>query len=102
LRRFARFNAPGCDRFSGCPDGSKPPLPGRQLPFTCFAGTQVEEIDITFADGLTLPLTIDGRRIETKSFVYTAGTGSKTTPSMAFSAATYHGVFALQLLLTPT
>jgi hypothetical protein len=48
-------------------------LPARQLPFTCFAGTQVEEIDVTFADGLTLPLTIDGRRIETKSFVYTSG-----------------------------
>jgi transglutaminase-like putative cysteine protease len=48
-------------------------LPGRKLPFTCFAGTQVEEIELTFAEGLPLPQKIDGRRIETKSFVYTAG-----------------------------
>jgi hypothetical protein len=48
-------------------------LPARRLPFTCFAGTQVEEIDVTFADGLLLPQKIDERKIETKSFVYTAG-----------------------------
>jgi hypothetical protein len=47
-------------------------IPVRRLPFTCLAGTQVEEIAITFADGLPLPQKIDGRRIETKSFVYTA------------------------------
>jgi hypothetical protein len=49
-----------------------PLLPARKLPFTCLAGTQVEEIELTFAEGLPLPQKIDGRRIETKSFVYTA------------------------------
>jgi hypothetical protein len=49
-----------------------PLLPGRKLPFTCLAGTQVEEIELTFAEGVPLPQKIDGRRIETKSFVYTA------------------------------
>ncbi len=49
-----------------------PLLPTRKLPFTCLAGTQVEEIEIAFADGLPLPQKIDGRRIETRSFVYTA------------------------------
>jgi transglutaminase-like putative cysteine protease len=49
-----------------------PVLPGRKQPFTCFAGTQVEEIELTFADGLPLPKAIDGRRIETRSFVYSA------------------------------
>ncbi len=49
-----------------------PILPARKLPFTCIAGTQVEEIELTFADGLPLPQKIDGRRIETRSFVYTA------------------------------
>jgi hypothetical protein len=47
-------------------------IPVRKLPFTCLAGTQLEEIAITFADGLPLPQKIDGRRIETKGFVYTA------------------------------
>jgi transglutaminase-like putative cysteine protease len=49
-----------------------PVLPNRKQPFTCFAGTQIEEIDLTFAEGLPLPQNIDGRRIETASFVYTA------------------------------
>jgi hypothetical protein len=49
-----------------------PRLPARKLPFTCLAGTQVEEIALTFADGVPLPQKIDGRRIETKSFVYSA------------------------------
>jgi hypothetical protein len=49
-----------------------PILPARKTPFTCAAGTQVEETELTFADGLPLPQKIDGRRIETKSFVYTA------------------------------
>lgn len=47
-------------------------LAGRKQPFSCFAGKQVEEIELTFADGLPLPQKIDGRRTETKSFVYTA------------------------------
>lgn len=49
-----------------------PLLPARKLPFTCLAGTQIEEIELTFADGVPLPQKIDGRRIETRSFVYTA------------------------------
>jgi transglutaminase-like putative cysteine protease len=48
-------------------------LPGRRQPFSCYAGTQIEEIDVTFAEGLPLPKKIDDRRIETASFVYTAG-----------------------------
>src|SRR5260370_7902251 len=47
-------------------------IPVRKLLFTCLAGTQVEEIALTFADALPLPQKIDGRRIETKSFVYTS------------------------------
>jgi hypothetical protein len=47
-------------------------IPARRTPFTCAAGKQVEEIEIAFAEGLLLPEKIDGRRIETKSFVYTA------------------------------
>ena len=47
-------------------------IPVRRQPFICLAGTQVEEIAITFADPLPLPQKIDGRRIDTKSFVYTA------------------------------
>jgi hypothetical protein len=49
-----------------------PLLPGRKLPFTCLAATQVEEIELIFAEGVPLPQKIDDRRIETKSFVYTA------------------------------
>jgi transglutaminase-like putative cysteine protease len=48
------------------------PLPVRKTPFVCIATTQVEEIELTFAEGLPLPEKIEGRRIETKSFVYTA------------------------------
>jgi hypothetical protein len=48
-------------------------VPGRRLPFTCFAATQIEEIEIAFAEGVPLPRTFDSRRIETKSFVYDAG-----------------------------
>ena len=47
-------------------------VPGRKLPFVCLAGTQVEEIELTFADGLALPQKINDRRIETKTFVYIA------------------------------
>jgi Domain of Unknown Function with PDB structure (DUF3857)/Transglutaminase-like superfamily len=49
-----------------------PLLPERKLPFTCLAATQVEEIELTFAEGMPLPQKIDSRRIEAKSFVYTA------------------------------
>jgi transglutaminase-like putative cysteine protease len=47
-------------------------LPARHQPFTCFAGTQIEEVDLTFADGLPLPQKIEGHRIEAKYFIYTA------------------------------
>jgi hypothetical protein len=47
-------------------------LPARRTPFTCAGITQIEEIDLTFAEGLPLPEKIEGRRIETRSFVYTA------------------------------
>jgi hypothetical protein len=50
-----------------------PILPARKTPFTCAAATQVEEIELTFAEGLPLPQKIDDRRIETTNFVYTAG-----------------------------
>jgi tetratricopeptide (TPR) repeat protein len=43
---------------------------GRKLPFVCYAGRQVEEIDVTFADGLPLPLAIKGRKIENRLFTY--------------------------------
>jgi transglutaminase-like putative cysteine protease len=49
-----------------------PVLPARKQPFTCFAATQVEETDVTFADGLPLPQKIGGRTIENKYFIYTA------------------------------
>jgi Domain of Unknown Function with PDB structure (DUF3857)/Transglutaminase-like superfamily len=47
-------------------------LPGRKQPFVCLAGTQIEEIELAFAEGLPLPQKINDRRIETKTFVYTA------------------------------
>jgi transglutaminase-like putative cysteine protease len=46
-------------------------LPGRRLPFTCFAGRQIEEIAVEFAAGLPLPEPISDRRIETAALVYT-------------------------------
>jgi hypothetical protein len=47
-------------------------LPVRKLPFVCLAGTQIEEIEISFADGLPLPQQINPRRIDNKSFSYSA------------------------------
>lgn len=45
---------------------------GRQLPFICYAGRQVEEIELSFADGLPLPQTIQNRNIDNRWFSYTA------------------------------
>jgi hypothetical protein len=45
----------------------------RWTPFTCAAGMWVEEIELTFAEGLLLPEKMEDRRIETKNLVYTAG-----------------------------
>jgi len=42
----------------------------RTQPFQCFAGRQVEEVEVTFADGLPLPNLLRGRTIETAAFVY--------------------------------
>jgi transglutaminase-like putative cysteine protease len=47
-------------------------LPGRKLPFVCYAGRQIEEIDLTFAEGLPLPKTLNSRKIENHVFTYTA------------------------------
>jgi transglutaminase-like putative cysteine protease len=45
-------------------------IPGRMADFVCFAGKQVEEIDLTFADGLPMPRDIRGSTIENKYFTY--------------------------------
>jgi transglutaminase-like putative cysteine protease len=45
-------------------------IPGRKLPFICLAATQVEEIELAFAEGLPLPQKIDDRRVDSKSFSY--------------------------------
>jgi transglutaminase-like putative cysteine protease len=45
-------------------------VPGRRADFTCFAGKQVEEIDLTFADGLPLPRAIKGGMIDNKYFTF--------------------------------
>ena len=44
----------------------------RTMPFACFAGRQIEDIELTFAEGLPLPLEYKPRKVETKSFIYTA------------------------------
>jgi hypothetical protein len=46
--------------------------PDRTSPFVCFAGRQVEEIDIEFADGLPLPVVAKDRTIKTGVFTYTS------------------------------
>jgi len=43
---------------------------GRKLPFTCLAGRQVEEIDVTFPEGMPLNNAVQGRKIATKLFTY--------------------------------
>jgi len=45
---------------------------GRQLPFVCYAGRQVEELELSFADGMPLPETIPNRSIDNRWFTYTA------------------------------
>ena len=42
----------------------------RTTDFVCYAGTQVEEIELTFADGLPMPRAIRGRNIDSKYFSY--------------------------------
>jgi transglutaminase-like putative cysteine protease len=45
-------------------------LPGRKLPFVCYSGRQVEEIELTFAEGLPLPRAFNARKIENRVFTY--------------------------------
>ena len=45
-------------------------IPGRRADFMCFAAKQVEEIELTFADGLPLPRAINGSTVENKYFSY--------------------------------
>jgi transglutaminase-like putative cysteine protease len=45
-------------------------LAGRTTDFPCYAGSQVEEIELTFAEGLTLPKPIKEGSIDNKYFSY--------------------------------
>jgi transglutaminase-like putative cysteine protease len=45
-------------------------IAGRTTDFTCFPGKQVEEVELTFADGLPMPRQIRGRNIDSKYFSY--------------------------------
>jgi hypothetical protein len=44
----------------------------RQLPFVCLSGRQVEEIEISFAEGLPLPKPIAASKISNAAFTYVA------------------------------
>ena len=45
-------------------------VPARRADFMCYAAKQVEEIELTFADGLPLPRAINGSTVENKYFSY--------------------------------
>jgi transglutaminase-like putative cysteine protease len=45
-------------------------LPTRKAPFMCFAGHQVEEIDVTMEEGLPMPQMLKGRFMEDPNFTY--------------------------------
>jgi tetratricopeptide (TPR) repeat protein len=45
-------------------------LPNRQNPFVCFAGRQVEDIEVSFAEGLPLPTAPKGIKIDNPQFTY--------------------------------
>jgi tetratricopeptide (TPR) repeat protein len=45
-------------------------LPSRQTPFVCSAGRQIEDIEISFADGLPLPSAPKGIKIDRPQFTY--------------------------------
>ena len=47
-------------------------LPGRKLPFMCYSGRQVEEIELTFAEGLPLPRPLNSKKIDNRVFTYTS------------------------------
>ena len=44
----------------------------RQLPFVCLSGRQIEEIEITFAEGLPLPKPMAASKISNAAFAYVA------------------------------
>jgi hypothetical protein len=43
----------------------------RRSSFRCLAGRQIEQIELTFAEGLPLPAELNPRTIETRLFIYT-------------------------------
>jgi len=45
-------------------------IAGRTTDFVCFPGKQVEEIELTFAEGLPMPRAIRGRNVDNKYFTY--------------------------------
>lgn len=47
----------------------------RQLPFSCFAGRQVEEIEVTFPEGMPLGNALKGRKIANRLFTYKSDFG---------------------------
>ena len=47
-------------------------LSNRQNPFVCFAGRQVEDIEVSFAEGLPLPAAPKGAKIDNPKFTYTS------------------------------
>jgi hypothetical protein len=44
----------------------------RHVGFQCYSGQQIEEIRVTFAEGLPLPQKITGRTINNRVFTYTS------------------------------
>jgi transglutaminase-like putative cysteine protease len=49
-----------------------PRVPDRRQPFVCFAGRQIEEIQLTFAPGLALPRVPQGKSLSGRLFTYEA------------------------------
>ena len=45
-------------------------LANRQFPFICSAGRQIEDIEVTFADGLPLPAPLKGIKVDNPQFTY--------------------------------
>ncbi len=49
-----------------------PRVPGRETDFICYAGRQIQDIAITFADGLPMPDLTSPIKVETPYFTYAA------------------------------
>jgi hypothetical protein len=47
-------------------------LQNRHVPFVCSAGRQIEDIEVSFADGLPLPQAPKGIKIDKPHFIYTS------------------------------